>query len=364
MEEENKFVKILLLGEFSALHKNLKEGLIDIGHEAVVAASGDGFKKVPVDISFDFDSPLKGPFRKLHNRAQLLSALGGFKDFDVIQMINPFIFPQACFPNVYAIEKLIKKNRKFFLSGAGDDAFFWQHGRKNLKYGPFDDFLKYDLQKKTSPLESKKSLDFNEWLVSKSNGVIPIMYEYEKSYEICSKRLNTIPIPINLSKIKYKDNELNGKLVVFHGLNRYGFKGTRHVEKAFDYLRAKYPNDLELVIEGNLPLDEYLQLMQRTNVIIDQLYSHSLGVNGVYALAMGKIVMGGAEPESLVSLGIESSPVINLKPNVQSIIDEIEKLLQNRDNVKAIGFESREFAEKVHGHRKVAQQYVETWSAN
>ena len=27
-------------GEFSALHKNLKEGLIELGHDAVVAAGG------------------------------------------------------------------------------------------------------------------------------------------------------------------------------------------------------------------------------------------------------------------------------------------------------------------------------------
>jgi hypothetical protein len=102
--------------------------------------------------------------------------------------------------------------------------------------------------------------------------------------------------------------------------------------------------------------------MQQTNVVIDQMYSHSLGVNGVYARAMGKIVMGGAEPESLKSLGVESSPVINLESNAQSIVHQVESLLERKNEIQKMGYESRQFAENVHGHTKVAQQYIETWS--
>ena len=354
-------MKILLLGEFSALHKNLKEGLVELGHEAVVAAGGDGFKKIPTDISFDFESPLPGGFGKVHNRLQLYSIVKELQGFDVVQMVSPFIFPITCFPRERLINTLIKNNNKLFLSGAGSDAFFWKYGREKLKYGPFEEALKYDLKADKHFLESIGSLKFNNWLVGKVDGVIPIMYEYETSYSESSKRLNTIPIPMNLKKIKYTENKINNKLVVFHGLNRYGFKGTRHVEEAFDYLRNKYPNDLELVIEGNLPLNEYLELMQRTNVIVDQMHSHSLGVNGVYALAMGKVVIGGAEPESLASFGITSSPVINVKPSAQDLIEKIEMLLENKHQIQQLGYESRQFAQQVHSHTKVAEQYLATW---
>lgn len=33
-------MKILLLGEFSALHKNLKEGLNELGYEVDIASGG------------------------------------------------------------------------------------------------------------------------------------------------------------------------------------------------------------------------------------------------------------------------------------------------------------------------------------
>ncbi len=354
-------MKILLLGELSALHKNLKEGLLELGHEAIVAAMGDGFKKVPVDISFDSD--MQGVLGKVIRRIKPLLYMQSMREFDVVQLINPFVFDMQYFPRDYFLDSLIKNNKKFFLLGAGDDAYFWRDGRKLLKYGPFDDFLKFDSMSDKYYLETDKAFSYNKKILNSSNGIIPIAYEYEICYQSeLKKRLNTIPIPINTKKILYKDNIIVNKLVVFHGLNRYGFKGTRHVEEAFVYLSKKYPNDLELIIDGKMPLSKYLELLSRTNVIIDQMYSHSVGVNGVYALAMGKIVMGGAEPESLKSLGVESSPVINLEPNSQSIIDEIEKLLEKRSQVQELGFASRKFVELVHGHIKVAQQYIDTWS--
>lgn len=355
-------MKILLLGEFSALHKNLKEGLVELGHDVTIAASGDGFKRIPADISFASNMP--GILGKLQRWLLPLTSLSAMKDFDVVQLINPFSFYYIFFPTRFFYQRIMKKNKKFFMLAAGDDAFFWKHGRVRLAYGPFDDFLKYDHQEESFYMDTEEAYRFNSEMVAKVRGVIPIMYEYEVSYLTEDKRLNTIPIPINLDKINYSENIVENKLIVFHGLSRYGFKGTRHVEEAFDYLSKKYPNDLELIIEGKMPLNEYLELMNRTNVVIDQLYSHSLGVNGVYALAMGKVVMGGAEPESLKSLSVNESPVINLKPNAQSIIDQVERLLNNKSAIREIGIKSRLFAEQVHSHVKVAQQYVNTWSNN
>jgi len=42
--------QILLLGEFSGLHTNLKEGLEELGHSANLVSSGDGEKNIKRDI--------------------------------------------------------------------------------------------------------------------------------------------------------------------------------------------------------------------------------------------------------------------------------------------------------------------------
>lgn len=355
-------MKILLLGDYSSLYKNLQEGLRELGHNVVVASTGDGWKDISRDINLggggvNFLAQIQRKISPIINYRKLCG-------FEVVQYINPFYFYHPLFHNEYILNHIVRGSDKFFISAAGDDAYFWRNGRASLKYGPFEDFLKYDIKKADYFMSSESAYRFNEELVERSNGVIPIMYEYEVSYRGSSKLRKTIPIPMNVGKIKYKENIPGQKLVVFHGLNRYGFKGTRHVEDAFRILAKKYPNELELVMDGGLPLEQYLKLMERVNVVIDQTSSYSLGMNGVYAMAMGKVVLGGAEPESLVSLGVSSSPVINIKPSSDSIVVAIEKILQNRKQVTEIGFISRKFVENNHCYIDIAKKYIAEWRHN
>lgn len=351
-------MKILLLGEYSAFHKNLKEGLQVLGHSVVLAGSSDGFKKIPVDLSFD--SGLPRPFGPLHRIVNHFAALPKLRGFDVVQAINPFILHRFA-PVKSFFRRVARQNASFYLVAAGDDAYYWQKARFRLRYGPFDDCLTYDLKSPRSIYSGRRALAINDSVLEDASGVIPVMYDYEVGYRDHPKRLKTIPLPMNIDAVKWRENRVQDRLVVMHGLNRYGYKGTRHVEAAFEILRKKYPADLDLVIAGGMPLPAYLELMDRTNVVIDQTSSYSLGMNGVYAMAMGKVVIGGAEPESLQSLGVQSSPVINVLPSADSVVQAVERVLEARHRLADWGVESREMAERVHGHVRVATSYLQAW---
>jgi hypothetical protein len=358
-------MNILLLGEFSGLYKNLSEGLTALGHNVNVVSSGDYWKGIKPDVNL-YTLKNNGLVERINYRIQLYNILRNIKDYDIVQLINPDVLFLSYFPYYHVIDTLMKHNNKFYLSAAGDDAYFWKYGRQFLRKGDlFGSILKYDIKSNTSIFDSNKAFEFNQYIADKCNGIIPIMYEYEISYKNHSNRKKTIPIPINTKKIKYSPNVISNKVVIFHGLNRYGAKGTRFVEIAFEKLRKKYPNDLELIIDGKMPLDKYLDIMKRVNVILDQTYSYSCGMNAVYALAMGKVVMGGAEPESLISLGVTESPVINILPDVNDIEKKIEEcILEKKRNIENIGYEGRLFAENTHDYIKIAQQYVDTWLKN
>ena len=43
-------MKILLVGEYNRAHKFIKDGLIHLGHDALVVGLTDGFKKVDIDL--------------------------------------------------------------------------------------------------------------------------------------------------------------------------------------------------------------------------------------------------------------------------------------------------------------------------
>lgn len=356
-------MKILLIGEHSGFHNQLKDGLIELGHEVYLISRGDGFKKFESDVSLDSNS--KGLIGKIDLLfIKPLSLIKYLKNNDIVQLISPFYFKNKYFPYKLYVKYLLSKSKKFFLLGAGDDSYYWKYARNLLRYGPFDDVIKYDLNGSSHPFDNIEAYNFNKYLLNRSNGIIPVIFDYEIGYLNHKKKLKTIPIPINLSKIKYTENIVHDKICVFHGLNRYGFKGTKYVEEAFNYLKNKYPSDLELIIEGQLPINDYLFLMSRSNIIIDQTSSYSLGMNGLYAMAMGKVVLGGAEPEALDFLGIKDSPVINILPSSESIIDAIEKLIIDREKLKLLGYESRKYVEKYHDHIEIAKKYISVWTEN
>ena len=352
-------MNILLIGEFSAVHKNLKEGLVALGHDVTIAASGNGWKSIPCDIDISIES--LSLFGRLKYRKMLMSFVSSIKGYDIVQFVNPFVFPGNLFPFKSSLKKIKKNNGTVFLLAAGSDAYFWKYGREKLSYGPFNDYLKYDLKAPKHHYESKKFLQLNDFVAKNVDGIIPVMHEYRVSYEHCDNMSKVIPLPVNVDDIQFSENNSVGKLVVFHGLNRPGFKGTHYVEEAFEVLRERYPNDLELIIDGKMPLDKYLSLISSTNIIIDQTNSYSLGLNGIFALAMGKVVLGGAEPESLADFNVSSAPYFNIKPCKDSIVEKIEYLLQNKQSIPEIAHKSRSFAEKVHGHINVAEKFLEVW---
>ena len=119
-----------------------------------------------------------------------------------------------------------------------------------MKYGPFEDVLKYDLKSNFHPAQSKKFKEFNEYIADEVDGIIPTNFEYEISYKGHKNLLPLIPHPININKIKFFENIINGKLLIFHGLNRYGLRGTRHVEEAFKLIEKNILINLNLLLMG------------------------------------------------------------------------------------------------------------------
>lgn len=361
-------MKILLLGEFSGLHLNLKQGLMALGHEVTLAGGSDGFKKIPVDINFDVEGT--GSFKDFLREVRPFLSLPGFHGYDIVQLINPFAifnFHASAKPELKILfaklffKTLIQRNGKFFMLGAGDDAFFWSRSRKKMRYGPFDDFLKFDLKMSQFYMEEERYYVFNKWLAEVASGIIPVMYEYEVAYQDFKNLRPVIPLPINTDKIKYNKNIVRNKIHIFHGLNRYGFKGTRFVEEAFKILSNKYPNEIKCSIEGQLPLSDYLEIMDQTNIVVDQTCSYSSGMNGLLAMSMGKIVLGGAEPESLQSFGVTSSPIHNILPDPQDIVMKIEGLIDQKNDFELLGQRSRSYIEENHHYIKVAGNYLIQW---
>jgi glycosyltransferase involved in cell wall biosynthesis len=351
-------LKILLLGEFSGFYNNLKEGLRKLDHRVDIISSGDGWKNIGNTNPELFPNHNNKYLSFLLSKYCQIKNIRDLKNYDIVQMVSPNIFGLRFNFNARLIKHIKKNNKKLFLSVAGDHYYIYKIAQK-LKYSHLQGNKNYD-----NIMNRQSYITNNNKIVKLVDGIIPICYTYAEAYRNSQKLLKTIPLPINTDKIKSTPQNIkNNKIKIFHGLNREEAKGTKYIKEAMIKLKEKYPNDVEILIDGKMPLDKYLKVLEETNVVIDQALSYGYGMNALYSMAMGKVVLSGNEPETQKEFGRTDIPVINILPSVEDIYNKLEKLVLDKKSVIEIGEKSRLFVEDFHYYVKIAQKYVDTWNS-
>lgn len=350
-------MKVLLLGEFSGFFKYLKSGLQDNGVIVDWYAGGDGFKKI-TGMNGDITGHTGVKFiDKILYPFCLVKRL---KEYDVVQLVNPLIF--SPWINAYLVRKLKKNNKLLVVSAVGTDYSVYKYQKqvqREYEYYLLDDCDDYDIY---YAKECKYTRDY-ENVMKCCDAIIPGSYEYALAYQ---KNLKVIPIvhyPINLDEIEYKENVVGDKIIFFHGLNREAFKGTKYIREAMEALKEKYPDEVEVIIDGRMPFDRYLEVMQKANVIVDQCKSYGPGINALIAMAQGKIVLGGSEDGAVEDAEGERCPIWNIKPDKEQIFSVLEQIMINKEKIPLWGEESRQYVEKYHNSTDRAADYIKAWKS-
>ena len=105
-------------------------------------------------------------------------------------------------------------------------------------------------------------------------------------------------------------------------------------------------------------------MINSCDVLLDQLYGYSPGMNALLAMSKGKIVVGGAEEECYRILDEETlRPMINVVPDEEDVYNKLRWLVENKEQIATLQQESIEFIEKHHSPRKVAEQYIAFWNS-
>lgn len=361
--KRKKRKQVLLIGEFSNLHWTLAEGLRKLDLDVIVASNGDGWKNYKRDIDISLIT-LKDKLKFLY----LFFLTSRFRGYEVVQLINiSFITGNRPYLNKICFQFLKLFNKSIFLGAYGDDYFFMDACKTSkLKYSPFLN-LKEDKYAQAVYESTTRIKKLNHYIANEVDGVIAGSYSYYVAYKdhVIKEKLKYIPFPININQIKYKPNDLNGKLKVFVGVQkkRQVWKGTDKIIKELQKLKRKLNIDIEVV--SNVPYEEYLKLYNDCNVLVDQLYSYSPGMNALTSMAKGKIVVSGGEKEMYKILdknNVDNFPIININP-LSSITKQLEEELSlSREEVLRKGKESRMFVEKYHNYIDVAEKYMAFWS--
>jgi glycosyltransferase involved in cell wall biosynthesis len=378
-------MKILLIGEYSRLHNSLKEGLLELGNEVTLLGFKDGFKDFPVDFPLvkkwdtGFLKKVKVAGLKLTGfdissyltYQQFQQNKESFQGFDVVQLINENSF--FCdYPHEKKILKfLFQHNKKVFLLSCGDD---YVHVNYNFNHPENPSVVQPYLAGKIADKDFSNVLKFrtksfeklHHYLYQNIAGAIASDLDYHIPWQNHSKYLGLIPNPINLSKLPENLPEIVDRIVIFHGINRESYfkKGNDFFEKALEIIQQKYPNKVTVLVSENVPYKEYINSYDKAHIVLDQLYGHDQGYNALEAMSKGKVVFTNAEDAFEKQYKLKEKVAVNAKPDVDYLVEQLSFLIENPNEIKAIGKRARSFIEAEHDYLKIAGKYLEYWNAD
>lgn len=375
-------MKILLLGEYSNLHNSLKKGLCDLGHEVTLISSGDGFKSYSSDILYK-KTPISAKFKPLKKLFKLIfkypysfyvrsfqfeKISPQLKGYDVIQLINEHAIGGVPYIERKQLSRLKKQNKHMVLLCCGDDynTIHFQLNSTKLKYSILTPYLmnkklkneyEYSLKYLTKPF---KNLSMH--ISNISLGIIASDIDYHLPLQNNPLYLGLIPNPVVHDKLKpTKKQETNTRILLGVNTSSYIKKGIDYFEKALIEIKKRHPNVI-IKKTKNLPFSDYIEELNKTDILLDQVFGYDQGYNALEAMALGKVVFTGAEREFLEHYNLNEDEVaVNALPDVEYLVSKLSMLIEDPERIQKIGKNAKAFTVKYHDATKVAKMYVDVW---
>lgn len=370
-------MKILLLGEFSNVHATLAKGLRELGHEVTVASDGDGWKDYPRDIDLKRKSLKR--MDSLKYWLKVKKSFLHFRGYDIVQIINP-VFLDFKAERILPYFHYLKKHNKRVVMGAFGMDYYYVIGcldKQTFRYSDFNignvERINYDNdQFKEEWLDGSKGV-LNRIIADECDAIVTGLYEYDacyKKYYNGNAVVRFIPFPIvtnsNDSHSEKRHYKLSSPLKIFIGIQskRSEYKGTDILLGAAQRVKNDYPNECTLQIAEDVPFEDYKEMLDSSDVILDQLYSYTPAMNALEAMARGTVVVGGAELENYTILNeYQLRPIINVQPNRHSAYHVIRDLVVNRNElIPLLQNEGYLYISKHHDYLKVAHKYEQLYS--
>ena len=343
-------MKVLLIGEYSGVHNNLKDGLLKKGIEVKLLADGDGYKEFKYD---EIITPYNGGvIQKIRNLIYIIKKIKMIHKYDIVQIINPFIFPLHYFYSGIVF-LIFLKAKKIIYYACGTDPIFLA-SESQFSYFPFD---------KNNPKNYRTyNLYHNiyfKYFISKISIVIASNYSYEQGWKVNKKYKNIIPLPASIIKYKINKYDKNYKIKILFGITRRETKGASFILKALELINRNQSSKVKIEIVENLNYEAFFEKLSNCDLLIDQCRSYDYGMSAITALQMGVITMSGAESIAINSLNDGKCPVINIKPSVKDIYRKILVILNmSEEQINELKESSQYWAYKIHRNSFITEKFI------
>lgn len=141
--------------------------------------------------------------------------------------------------------------------------------------------------------------------------------------------------------------------LVVHAPSNRNTKGTSHLLRAVEQLRSEGV-DFELKLVEGMPVEDVRKLMHDADILVDNLLLGDYGVAGIEAMALGKTVI--TRQDRIVADTVGTVPVLAADPD--TIASVLRRAVRDDGLRRELAPKAREFVEKTHASRKVAEILV------
>ncbi|MBE8735444.1 glycosyltransferase [Aeromonas veronii] len=357
--------KILLVHDTRGAHEYLYRAFNQMGIECDMALFG--WPTINnISRSYNFD-PLRkfGVVGKVFRPLINLYNLHKMEEYDVASFVHRISFiDKPHFLRYRDLPILRDKVNVMSYTGLGCDELSFIAGNGGLPYSPCDSCQKYDdmvsyCPRKVRPLQTRASKALNKYFDS----VYSIGVEYSHLASLYKKEVYPMPLPVDISEIPWMPTRnISRKVNIVHTPSRSGFKGSAQVLKAIEILKSK-TNDFTFNIVSGLSFDEYIKVIGNADVIIDQVWSQSPGMNALWLLGMGKIVLSGnTEVAKNYINEYQGSPVIDASPVPEILANSLHELILDKSRFNDISERGIQYLKENHDHKLIAKRYLDSWA--
>lgn len=357
--------RVLLVNDTRGAQEYLQRAFREIGIDCDIALFGWPTIE-PIKDALNFD-PLRswGAAGKVPRPLINLINVARLKHYDVASYVHRISFvDRPHFLRFLDIPTLRSKVEVMSYTALGCDEIAFIAGNDQLPYKPcatcqqYDDPLKY-CERVVRPMNGEACDYLNKYF----DHAVTTAVEYGHVERLFKKKTSRIPLPLDVSEAPWMPSGHGNvrKVRIIHTPSRGGFKGTAVVLEAIKLLAEKR-DDFEFKVITGVPFKEYVALVGEADIVIDQVWSQSPGMNALWLLAMGKIVLSGnteLAKEFFPFAG--ESPIIDADPHPEKLAESLSQTLSQRSNFARLAENGREYVATHHGHLKVARQYLELW---
>lgn len=361
-------MNILIIGDFSNFHVSLSEGLTELGQNVTLMSDGCRWMNTRRDIDIRRHPGKLGAVSYL---ARLISLLPRMRGWDVVYIHTPTFLHLKPLKVKFFFDYLRRNNRMVVFSMINTDYYYvkacldcttFAYSDFRIGTEPSPHALLYPRRELEWTSPSMKVLADD--VVQKSDVIIPCLWEYVKAYEkVAPEKVRYGGIPIDTHNIEQRVIEHEPRKVrLFLGYHndRMELKGTDRIMEVLKHVVARHPGEAEMELVCNVPYAEYVERLNSSHVLLDQLYSYTPATNALLGMARGMVAVTGAEPEYYDFIGEhENRPIVNISPIVEGDIEnKLEWIIANKSRLPELSRRSVEFVKKHNDTRVIAEKHL------